>query len=73
MTVDYKTGLSFYKKDGEEYAELVNPTIHTNVSRAYYNFENMTSPQTGKKMSLISEANLNFPPLFLVISMSVAW
>ncbi|KAK9680016.1 hemolymph juvenile hormone binding protein (JHBP) [Popillia japonica] len=42
-TLDFKSDIQLYEKQGEVYMNLVNRVVNTNLERGYYYFENLKS------------------------------
>ncbi|GJQ86331.1 hypothetical protein Trydic_g9027 [Trypoxylus dichotomus] len=46
-TIDYKCDVDVVEKDGEQYLQIVDPTLVLTIERAYYSFENLRSSSGG--------------------------
>lgn len=46
-TLDFKSDIQLYEKQGEVYMNLVNRVVNTNLERGYYYFENLKSATVG--------------------------
>lgn len=47
-TIDFKADLRIYEKEGENYIDMVNRVVTTDLEHAYYDFENLKSADNGK-------------------------